>query len=274
MELLLSNNDPSKLEYFMLPIFILSALLTTLVILNFIFSNSKAEREKTRQRFDSEQISLSIPLIEQVKKQNFRTEKKRKERALKFRYLSVFILTRASTWTKAPFMYTLFSKYHGMSISEISVLYVIDAFSSLVFGPLTGNWADRYGRRLFCICYCVCIVLSMCLRAIKFVPFVYAAQVITGFGAGLIFTTYESWINFEAEKHLKQSKQRFLQKLFKTQTLFDTITSLIVGGISAVLYSHYGILAPIFLSIGFAAFAVFFMILYWDENRPSCISEE
>jgi MFS family permease len=267
----LYSNDPSTMDYFILPVLILLGLLISLLSLNLFFSKSK--REKARQRLDSEQIFLSLPLIEQEKTKNFRTEKKRKERALKFRYLSVFLLTRCSTWAKSPFMYTLFSKYHRMSISEIGVLYIIDAFSSLIFGPLTGNWADKYGRKLFCLCYCVCIALSMCLRAVRYIPFVYAAQIITGFGAGLIFTTYESWINFEAEKHLKYGKQRFLEKLFKSQNLLDTITSLIVGGFSAILYSYFGILAPIFLSIAFASFSVFFMLLCWDENRPNSDNE-
>jgi len=268
---LLFSNDSSKIEYFLTPIITLSICFSILTILNYIFSKNK--REKLRQRLDSEQIFLSLPLIEQEKTKNFRIEKKRKERALKLRYLSVFLLTRSSTWAKSPFMYTLFSKFHGMNISEIGVLYVIDAFSSLIFGPLTGNWADKFGRKLFCICYCICIVLSMILRSIKYIPFVYAAQIITGFGAGLIFTTYESWINYEAEKHLKMSKQRFLEKLFKTQNLLDTITSLIVGGISATLYSYYGILAPIFFSISFAGFSVIVMLFYWDENKPNSSDE-
>ncbi len=260
------SDNPSKLEYFLTPILILTTILLFIIYINHFLSKNK--RERLRHRFDSEQIFLSLLLIEQQKTINYRLEKKRKERALKFRYLSVFLLTRSSTWSKSPFMFTLFSKYHGMNISEIGVLYVIDAFSSLIFGPLTGNWADKYGRKLFCICYCLSIVISMSLRSIKYIPFVYLAQIITGFGAGLIFTTYESWINFEAEKHLKQSKQRFLEKLFKNQTLLDTITSLIVGSISATLYSYYGILAPIFLSISFAAFSVIVMLFYWNENRP------
>src|SRR5690242_17640857 len=47
--------------------------------------------------------------------------------SLKWRYLVAYVLTRASIWSKSPYLYTMYNKYHGFSLPEIGVLYVIDA---------------------------------------------------------------------------------------------------------------------------------------------------
>lgn len=261
-------NNPSKFLYFVFPITISCIFLLILILINYILSSKKNKLLESK-RADSRLFYLTLPLLDQDIIKTTQEERKRKEKSLKYKYLTVFLLTRASTWAKSPFMFTLFSKYHNMKIGDIGTLYVIDAFSSLFFGPLTGKWADKYGRKLFCIFYCLCVALSMTLRSIQYLPLVYLAQIITGFGAGLIFTTYESWINFEATEKLKDKKQKFLEKLFKTQNILDTISSLIVGSFSAYLYSSFGILAPIFLSIFFAIISIAIILLTWSENKPN-----
>lgn len=265
------NDNPASLEYFIPTMVLEVVILLSLIVINYFLNKKKYV--KTKIKLDNERIFLTLPLIEQKKAESYIKEKKRKQWILKLRYLTVFLLTRSSTWAKSPFMFTLFSKYHGLSITDIGILYVIDAFSSLIFGPLTGNWADKYGRKLFCICYCLSIVISMTFRSIRYVPLLYISQIITGFGAGLIFTTYESWVIYEAEKQLGEKKYSFLEKLFKSQNMFDTITSLFIGVFSAFLYSNYGILAPILLSIFLAVLSILIIVFYWEENKPNSNEE-
>ena len=53
---------------------------------------------------------------------------------------------------------------HKFTMAEIGILYLINAVSALIFGPITGQLADRYGRRLFCHCYNFSIILNLLLR--------------------------------------------------------------------------------------------------------------
>ena len=76
-----------------------------------------------------------------------------KKNSLKSRYLIAFVITRSAMWAKAPYLYTLFMTVHGFSMAEIGILYLVDAVAALIFGPITGQLADKYGRKLFCHFY-------------------------------------------------------------------------------------------------------------------------
>jgi MFS family permease len=103
-------------------------------------------------------------------------------------------------WSKSSYLFALFNNYHGYSVEEIGYLYVIDAVSALISGPLTGNLADIYGRRLFCQLYTVLLAANLIMRLSGWRVLVYSAQVLTGICSGLIMTAFESWLNYESKK--------------------------------------------------------------------------
>jgi len=119
----------------------------------------------------------------------------------------------------------------------------------------------------------VCGIISQGLRITGNIPLAYVSQILTGFGAGLISTTFEAWINYEAEKDLKQGKRVFLEKLFKTQTILDSVMSLVISGFGAVLYTNFGVLYPILFSIFLCGCAIYIMMVFWDENKPNSKQE-
>ena len=273
-----NNNDPSKANFYYLLLIYSSIILiityvTSLSLKYFKYKNTenKSTNSSILERSDSLEILNDYRKIYQTDDLNFdkMSELEKKSHSLKYRYLIAYLCTRSSIWAKAPYMYLLFNKYHGFTISEIGVLYIIDGISALVFGPITGDLADKYGRRLFCILYCLCGILSQTLRVTGNIPLAYFSQIITGFAAGLISTTFESWINFEAEKDLNKGKKIFLEKLFKTQTIFDSINSLIISSLGALLFTYYGLLSPIFFSIALSCLSIILMLLLWDENKPN-----
>jgi MFS transporter, MFS domain-containing protein family, molybdate-anion transporter len=195
---------------------------------------------------------------------------------LKFKYLLAYCLTRASIWAKSPYMYTLYNKYHGFDVSEIGVLYVVDAVAGLISGPIFGSWADKFGRKLFCMNYCVFVILNLSLRLTGSKPLAYVAQILTGFGSGLINTTFESWVVYESRKVFEgreQENEKFLKRLFKNQNLYDAIISLLVSGISALVYTNFGIIITIIISMSYSVIALFIIFFLWEENKPNTNSE-
>jgi MFS family permease len=206
--------------------------------------------------------------MQSIENNELRTESSK----LRFKYLFAYLCTRASVWSKSPYLYTMYSKYHGFSIDEIGLLYVIDAVTALISGPFLGNLADKYGRKLFCVNYCILVITNLSLRVTGNKTLAYLAQILTGLGAGLIMITFESWVNFEAKKVFKENeyeKDKFLKKLFKSQSILDALTSLFVTSITAIAYSRFGILFPIGLSIFFASMAMSIILIFWDENKPN-----
>lgn len=274
--------DPSKPNYYFIFIIISTILLLLAYLIKYILNHLKKQNSSRKASLTLELGKLDINQVLQnyriiYNEENIDMEKitniNAKAKSLKFRFLLGYLSTRASIWSKAPYIYLLFNKLHGFSISQIGILYIVDAVCALVFGPLTGDLADKYGRRLFCVLYCLCGIVSLTLRITGSIPLAYFAQVLTGFGAGLISTTFEAWINFEAEKDLGPGKRVFLEKLFKTQTVLDSLMSLLISGLGAVLFTNFGVVYPILFSIFLCGCAIGIMMVFWDENKPNSKQE-
>jgi MFS family permease len=222
----LNFSDPAYPSYYY-PIIL--GLIVMLVILNFVTNYLK--------EFDTDPNSSMNNTLQQGV--SYSATFIANKNSLKVRYLIGYILTRAAMWSKAPYLYTLYSTIHGFNISEIGVLYIIDAVSAVLAGPITGGLADKYGRRLFCQFYNGLVILNLLLRMTGNKPLAYIAQVLTGIGGGLINTAFESWIVFEANKEFhgrEIERDRFLKKLFKTQTILDAVMSIVISALGAIAY--------------------------------------
>ena len=195
----------------------------------------------------------------------------KKKNSLRFRYLVCYVITKGNIWSKSPYLWALYHIYHKFSINEIGILYLIDNFSAFIFGPITGNLADKFGRKFFCMSYCFLVICNLSMRLTGDRYLAYFAQVLTGISAALINTTFESWVNYEASKEFGSKlfeKEIFLKKLFKTQAMFDALVSVAASMLAAIFYNIYGIFAPIIISIILASIAMITIYFLWDENRP------
>ena len=260
-EFSLNLSDPSKNSYYF-PILI--GIATILLILQLIIMLLKDFRRD--QNLDSNvsfdktlQGNMSYPTII-INRKN----------SLKSRYLIAFVITRSAMWAKAPYLYTLFMTVHKFSMAEIGILYFVDAVAALIFGPITGQLADKYGRRLFCHCYNFSIILNLLLRMQGSRILAYLAQVVTGFGAGLISTTFEAWVVSESEKDFDgyyKEAERFRKNLFVKSNVYDAAVSIITSIVCAFIYSYFGIYAPFWISIFLSLAASIVIAVLWDENE-------
>ncbi len=165
-----------------------------------------------------------------------------KKNSLKFRYMLAYLLTRASVWAKSPYIWSMYLFYHGFTLPEIGILYVIDAVSALIFGPITGNLADNFGRKRFCQFYNFTVCLNLALRLTGDKSMAYISQVVTGIGAGLANTSFESWVVSESIREFKYyepEREKFLKKLFKSINIFDACTSVVISAIAAVVFVSF-----------------------------------
>jgi len=259
----LNLSDPSKNSFYF-PVIATIALVLMLIQLIIMLlkdlrkdSNQNMNVSMDKTLGDNQSYSLSLP--------------NRKE-SLKYRYLIAFVITRSAMWAKAPYLYTLFMTVHKFSFSEIGILYLVDAVAALIFGPITGQLADKYGRRLFCHCYNVSIIINLLLRMQGSRSLAYLAQIVTGFGAGLISTTFEAWVVSESNKEFggyKKEAERFRKRLFKNSNVYDAVISIVTSIICAFIYSYFGIYAPFWISIFLSFLALVVIAKLWDENLPA-----
>ena len=260
-------SDPSKNSYYF-PIII--GIGTILLIIQLIIMLLKELRR------DSSDPNVSMDKTLQQDK-SYPSLLESRKNSLKSRYLVAFVLTRSAMWAKAPYLYTLFMTVHKFTMAEIGILYLVDAVAALIFGPITGQLADKYGRRMFCHCYNISIVINLLLRMQGSRSMAYLAQVVTGFGAGLICTTFEAWVVSESEKEFEgfpKEAENFRKRLFKNSNVLDAAVSIITSGICAIIYSFMGIYAPFWISIILSLLALIVIAILWDENKPLANSKQ
>lgn len=257
-----NKNDPSSTAYFYRIIVVFFILLSLLKIISRWLSIY-------RKKEGGVNGDLEASLLYNV---DYSTDFVKRKNSLKFRYLICYVIIKANIWAKSPYLWALYNTFHGFSINEIAILYLVDNLSALLFGPITGNLADIFGRKFFCMGYCVLIITNLSLRLTGSHNLAYIAQILTGISAALVNTTFESWLNFEASKEFRDrliEKERFLKKLFKIQTIFDAILSIVASIIAAIFYNLYGVTAPVVMAIIVSTIGMFLIYFMWDENKPN-----
>jgi MFS family permease len=257
----LFSEDPTSTHYYYPILMILVGLMGILKLILYINKNRSGG------------INMEDTLDADVE---YPSDLQHRKDSLRFRYLVCYILTKSNIWAKTAYLYTLYNKLHGFNVQEIAILYMIDNLSTLISSPITGGLADTLGRKLFCVIYCLLVVSNLCLRLTGIRDLAYLAQVLTGISATLINTTFESWVNYEASKEFgenKLEKEKFLKKLFKSQTLIDALVSVVASIVSAFFYNIYGVTAPIVIAMICALLGMIATCILWDENHPNKGSE-
>lgn len=219
--------DYSEPSYYYPIIILFSCIFGFIQILIWIFQ-TKDEHHHDQKKFDDDELILIKDEV-YIKKGS----------DLKMKYLAAFLLAKSAMWAKAPYNYMLFSIYYGFDIGTIGILYLIDAFCSLFSGPLIGILADTFGRKSVAIIYPINTVIILAMRISGVVPLVYMAQVMTGFASNVIATSFESWLNYEITQLYGNNKnyiQYFRKTIFSSITFYDSVMSLLVTIISAVIY--------------------------------------
>ena len=256
---MLFSESPLDLSYYFPVILVIMTIVAICQIVLYFYKQSRSIEEQKDDATLFENVSYSFTLGE--RKDN-----------LYFRYLTGYITARASMWAKSPYMYMLYSTVHGFTVGEIGILYAIDASSALIFGPLIGSLSDVYGRKKFAVLYNILVIINLSLRITGIRDLAYVAQMLTGMGASILNTSYEAWIVFEANKEFgnyNEEKDKFLKKLFKSQSIIDSSVSIIISGICALAFKYYGILAPIFISMSLCLTSAIIISITWDENKPA-----
>jgi MFS family permease len=195
------------------------------------------------------------------------------QKSLRWRYLIVSTAIRAATWVKAPYVFALFNRVHKFTRGEIGILYVVDNITSLILGPIIGSLCDIYGRKKFCVMYCVFIITHILLRITGSRPLAYIAQIFNGICGILLDTAFESWVNFQSNELFENDedgmmeKNSFLRELFIKQVNIDCLCSILLSGVATYLYAKYDIFYPFYCCIFLAFIAGLLIIFLWDENN-------
>ncbi|CAI5512872.1 unnamed protein product, partial [Closterium sp. Naga37s-1] len=186
--------------------------------------------------------------------------------SFKNNYLLVYCLMMAGDWLQGPYVYALYQHY-GYDKGDIGRLFIAGFGSSMVFGTIVGSLADRHGRRLACVLYCITYILSCLTKHFPAFSILVLGRVLGGIATSLLFSSFESWL--VAEHFARGFEPPWLSITFsKAIFLGNGLVAILSGLVANVLVTdlNLGPVAPFDAASVLLAGGMAVIVGTWSEN--------
>jgi len=208
------------------------------------------------------------------------TEEKKKMKELQFRFLPVFWMLRLADWLQGPYFYEVYaskallgaSSSSSSSLTIISQLFLTGFASTALFGPVSGQLVDTYGRKKGTLAFCLFYMLGALSTKSNTLLLLLLGRVASGIGTSLLFSAPESWLVGDAQRI---GQEKALGGTFGLAYAGDSIVAITAGQLASLAASKRGgPTGPFELSIVVLAFGAFLTSMLWKENVGSSSSEK
>ncbi len=108
-------------------------------------------------------------------------------------YLLVYYCMMAGDWLQGPYVYALYDSY-GFHQHDIAVLFVAGFGSSMIFGTFIGSFADKFGRKRFCLLYVATYIASCLTKHVNSFSVLMLGRLLGGVATSLLFSVFDSWM--------------------------------------------------------------------------------
>ncbi|TPX62511.1 hypothetical protein PhCBS80983_g00239 [Powellomyces hirtus] len=181
-------------------------------------------------------------------------------------YLLVYSLVMMADWLQGPSTYPLY-KFYGYELSDIAILFVVGFLSSAIFGTLIGSFADRAGRKLACLMFCVIYSASCLTKLSSDFSVLLIGRLLGGVSTSLLFSVFESWM---VSEHLSRGfREALLSDTFSWSTFLNGLVAIMSGILANFLSEQFGFVAPFMGSMAFLIVAGVVVQGTWRENYGS-----
>lgn len=178
-------------------------------------------------------------------------------------YLTVFLLAMFSDWLQGPYVYELYVSY-GFTQSQIAELFVCGFGSSMIVGTFVGGLADKMGRKLMCIMYCVCYIIACFTKLVPDYWTLMLGRFLSGVSTSLLFSVFETWM--VCEHHKQGFDGNLLGDTFAMATFGNGLVAVIAGLVANTAAESYGFVAPFVVAILPLSIVAGIVGYTWSEN--------
>ncbi|EQK98084.1 major facilitator superfamily domain containing protein 5 [Ophiocordyceps sinensis CO18] len=180
-------------------------------------------------------------------------------------FLPVYLLVMASDWLQGAYVYTLYKDEKHLPESTVASLFTCGFLAAAMAALVVGSLADRYGRRLACLAFCVLYTASCLTKISDSVAVLWAGRLLGGVCTTLLFSTFESWMVTEC--FTQGGKDASLYTMFGVMSTLNSIVAIASGLVGEGLVAATGTkVSPFLAACVCLVLAFLFMAKHWGEN--------
>ncbi|KAG0651297.1 Molybdate transporter [Hyphodiscus hymeniophilus] len=182
-------------------------------------------------------------------------------------FLMVYCLVQASDWLQGPYIYSLYHDEFGLSERTVALLFTTGYLTAAISGYFVGQFADKYGRKLACLIFCVTYSIACASTLVPNNVILFSGRGFGGLSASLMSSAFESWMVTEYHKRQLDHAGMSLSSMFGIMTTINSIVAIISGIFSEWLVEvTHTQTAPFMASTALLSVAFWIIWGFWSEN--------
>ncbi|KEY75016.1 hypothetical protein S7711_01357 [Stachybotrys chartarum IBT 7711] len=182
-------------------------------------------------------------------------------------FLVGYGLAIAADWLQGGFLYSLYKNTFELPEPTIASLFATGFFCGGISATFVGTFADRFGRKLACLCYCGMYAASCLTLLSPYLPILFFGRALGGVSTTLLFTVFETWMVSEYHRQGFGHFDTGLSFVYSTMSILNGFIAATCGVLAQVLVSVTGSeLTPFLVSIACLLSAGLFISRSWGEN--------
>lgn len=157
----------------------------------------------------------------------------------------------------------------------MAALFMTGFLAGAVSASFTGKLADRYGRRLACLVFCITYSIS-CLSLISNdIIVLFLGRVLGGVSTTLMYSVFESWMVTEYNNTFPDEPGATLSGIFSIMTTLNSVVAICAGVVAEWVTDLTGTeKAPFMTAIWVLMLAFAAIQKIWGENYGDKIPEK
>lgn len=164
---------------------------------------------------------------------------------ISIRFLVAYFIAITSDWIMSPNQFPLLMEASGSA--TLVDLYIVQYASAAIGTLILPTIADRYGRRLLCMIFCIFYCCASIMSTIHSFSLVLISRIAAGLGQVILFTTFDSWL---ASAHVSEKlSDESLSSTYEAMGVLSAISAVGTAGFCSVITNN--VLNDQFMSLAF-----------------------
>lgn len=183
--------------------------------------------------------------------------------------LQCALLKSLLTSKQGAYVYTLYKDEKNLAETTVAGLFTCGFLAAAISALFFGSLADKYGRRLACLVFCVTYAVGCLTKISNNVIVLFIGRLLGGASTTLMYSVFESWMVTEYFAWDLRKSHMSLDSMFGIMTTLNSIVAIISGVVGEGLVAATGTKVSPFLAAVLCLIWAFWLIVeYWVGDTP------